>query len=450
MHRRLIRVERCYRIMALTILAMVLLTVAFFGRERVSAFLAGAPATADMVWDEAILLNDGQRIFVAQYHQVLLTDFDTDLRVLTVKGQADAAQTAFREFAARQVGSRSRTGRGLLLLIAPDSDQVRLEVAEALEPVFTDTFVAYIQQRQMAPFFQSGRVAEGILATTELIYSRAVEAQKGEAFDPRKFQAVSSGGGAQTAASIGQGYNADALQRQTGPVQAGDSPIATVQAYLRAMVTRDARSDLPIYSEATRQMLAGWTVTPAQMDNTVRVYKACSEPVLRQTPDSQRSVLRYPVSERACSPWFLVMEDGAWRLDLTMMQQAIRFNNRNEWHFVPGIIHPYADAFADLYLDNNGFPHERPRQRWSLSLRTSRINGRPQTMVTYVGAGSPAEKMGFRVGDRLVQWENIEVSYAGQVSERLASVDEGEIVTAVIERDGQWLTLRMSAPPRVN
>ncbi len=318
---------------------------------------ASGTGKADMVWDEALLMNARQREFVARYHQVLLTDFDTDLRVLSVKGDVDVAQIAVKEFAARKVGSRSRSGRGLLLLIAPEANKVRLEVGQSLEPVFTDTFVAFIQQRQMLPFFKSGRVADGILATTELIYTRAVAAKKGEDFDPRVAEAASSGGGAQTAASIGEGYSAKPLQQQTAVVQAGQSPKDTVEAYLAAMSKRDARTDLPIYSQATRQMLTQWTVTAAQMDNVARTFQACSLPELRQIADGQRAVLRYPVAERTCSPWFLVLEEGAWRLDLTMMQQAIRFNHRNEWHFIPGVSHPYAEAFDDLKFDRNGFAH---------------------------------------------------------------------------------------------
>jgi uncharacterized protein len=438
------------RIVAVIVVVLVL-SGALTGGLRVLNMVSGETArSVEMVRDEAGLLSEAQNAFVARYHEVLLDDFDIDLRVLTESGERDIAQSAVKAFERSGVGDLSETGRGLLLLIMPDSDKVRLEVSEALEPVFTDTFVAYVQQRQMVPFFQTDRVAEGILATTELLYERALEARAGESFDPRKLEAASSGAGAQTAARIGEGYDAEPFRQQRGQVSPGGAPLATVQAYLDAMSNRDARPDLPIYSEATRRMLADWTVTPAQMDNIARVYQACSPPELRRTPGSVHAVLRYPVGERRCAPWFLVLEGDAWRLDLTMMQEAIRFNHRNEWHFVPGITHDYSDAFADLVLDDHGFLHERPPQRWSLSLSTKPIDGRAQTRVTRVGAGSPAETMGFRVGDRLLRWDEIDVDYAGQVSDRLSSVEEGEIVTAVIERDGQQLTLRMAAPPRVD
>jgi uncharacterized protein len=330
------------------------------GWLRLGALLHGTPSEVGRVWDEAGLLGAEQRAFIDRYHRVLLDDFDTDLGVLTLPGEADVARLAVREFAARGVGARSRTGRGLLLLIAPDTDRVRLEVSEALEGVFTDAFVAYVQQRQMVPFFGEGRVADGILATTELIYGRALAAQRGEEFDPRPFAAQASGAGAQTAARIGQGYDRALLRQGAAAVEASGSPDGTVQAYLSAMKGRDARPDLPIYSAATREMLAGWTVTPAQMDNLTRTYQSCPPPETRLLAHGRRAVVRYPVPERRCAPWLLVEEDGLWRLDLAGMQRAVRFNHRNEWHFEPGVDHPYADGFSDWRLDRHGFPHARP------------------------------------------------------------------------------------------
>lgn len=310
------------------------------------------------VWDDAALLTSAQRKFIAQYHQVLLRDFDIDLAVLTVPGDVDVARFAAQEFAARKIGSNSQTGRGLLLLVAKDSNKVRIEVAAAVEPVFTDTFVAYVQQRQMVPFFQSGRVADGILATTELIYNRAVAASRHEEFDSRQLEASSAGGGAQTAAGIGRGYNQEALQRQTGQVGAGGTPLQTVEAYLSAMRNRDGRSDLPVYSQASQQMMARWTVTAGQMDTIARTYQSCGAAEIRMVK-SDRAVVRYPVASRICAPWFLVEEDERWKLDLTMMQTAIRFNHRNEWHFEVGVHHAYQAAFTDWVLDQYGFPHER-------------------------------------------------------------------------------------------
>ncbi len=305
--------------------------------------------------DKANILGAEQINFISQYRAALLADFKIDLVTVTLPGQVDIAKEAVREFEAAQVGDFGGRGRGLLLLIAPDSNAVRIEVSQALEGIFTDTFVAYIQQRQMAPFFQSKRVTDGIVATIELIYNRAAKAQAGEAFDPRQQEGLSAGGGAQMAANIGRGYDEGQYQRRTGEVASAGSPQEVVATYLAAMRKRDARPDLAIYSSASRKMMANWTVTAAQMDNIVQTYASCGAAELKMA-DNSHAVLRYAIPERTCSPWFFVREDGAWRLDLTMMQRALRFNNRNQWRFMPGVKHEYEKAFTDWKLNENGYP----------------------------------------------------------------------------------------------
>ena len=70
-------------------------------------------------------------------------------------------------------------------------------------------------------------------------------------------------------------------------------------------------------------------------------------------------VVRYELSKRQCSPYFLQRENGAWKLDLTMMSDAIRFNHKNQWHFAMNVDHPYGFAFSDWRFDQHGFPRLR-------------------------------------------------------------------------------------------
>ena len=67
-------------------------------------------------------------------------------------------------------------------------------------------------------------------------------------------------------------------------------------------------------------------------------------------------MIRYPIPQRACAPFFFERIAGAWALDLTMMQRAVRFGRSNAWRFDPGAEHSYAFAFEDWRFDRNGFP----------------------------------------------------------------------------------------------
>lgn len=346
------------RTLLLPVVVLCLVGLGAFLLIRYPVGLPGVPK--DMVFDEAGLMDEDQSRFVSEYHALLLQDHDIDYRVLTTTETGGEVNIfAHRKFAELDVGSKSENGRGLLLIVDPEADRVRLEVSTALEGVFTDAFVAYIQQRQMVHFFQSGRVEDGILAATELIWTRAQDAEQGRAFQPGADDARSAGAGAATDALLGDGGGAPVVPKGPLPkdyAPADTGPLLTVAQYLEAMSKRDNRPNLSIYTAGTRQMLANWTVTPAQMDNVVRSYKQCGEHELRVS--GAYAVVRYPPEKRTCSPWFLQKEDGKWRLDLTMMQKSMIFNHRNQWHF-KNYDHPYMFGFSDWRFDSHGFPRTR-------------------------------------------------------------------------------------------
>jgi uncharacterized protein len=309
------------------------------------------------VIDRAALLSEHDRTTIARYHDRLLADHDIDYRVVTARLDGVIEAAGHAAFAELGVGDRSRSGRGLLLLIDPGSDRVRLEVAAALEGVFTDAFVAYLEQRQMVPFFRDNRVADGVLATTELLFARARDAAAGHEFEPIAAAGFSLGGGASAAARIGAGADRS-FAEDRAQVAAQATPEATVAAYLTAMAARNGRADLAVYSEETRRMLGSWTMTPAQMDSVVRTYRGCPDGEVRYGHRGDLAVIRYPPAARRCAPWFLTRERGHWCLDLTAAQRLVRFNHRNHWRMPDPAGHPYAFAFADWRFDGQGFPIE--------------------------------------------------------------------------------------------
>ncbi len=317
--------------------------------------------------DEAHIMTPEQAQKTEEYHKALLRSYDVDYRVVTLESRTQSLESAAREeFAKRKVGGLSRKGRGLLLLIDPAKNEVRLEVSAALEGIFTDAFVSYIQNRQMIPFFRVGRVADGILATTEMMFTRMKEASIGKPFSP-PMEGFSTGAGVSNPAQIGAGADnsfrqADPNIRPGGHGAEGLSPDQVVAAYLVAMHDRNGNPDLAIYSEETKKMQRNWVVTAAQMDNVVKAYRACHAEPARVK--GAYAVVRYNVLERECAPYFLIREKGEWRLDLTMMQKILRFSHNNQWHFVPGYQQRqgvYGFAFYDWRLDKNGFPHEMGR-----------------------------------------------------------------------------------------
>ena len=314
--------------------------------------LACGPRPGPVLIDPLGLLAPDQARAIEAQHAQLLRDHDIDFHIEIASDTADLLAHAVVRFGERGVGSRSAAGHGLLLLLDPARDRVRLEVGHSLEGVYTDAFVRYLEERQMVPFFRAGRVADGLLASTELVVTRAQQAAAQGGIGA----AVSGtgGAGAETRARLDAGR--DVSFEQAPDVAPGATPEASVDAYLHAMASRNANPRLALYSAATRRVLAERVVTPAQMDALARAYRGCRPEPARVEGD--RAVLRYPSTARQCAPFFLRREEGAWRLDLATAGRVLRFGAGNAWHFGPGQ-HPYRFAFTDWRIDAQGFPHAR-------------------------------------------------------------------------------------------
>lgn len=309
-----------------------------------SGYAEREPAAAILVEDRAALLSEAEETNVANWHAALLAQHDVDYRVLTVTSTEDLSALARRRFEEAGVGNLSRTGRGLLLVVDSKGERVRLEVARELESVFVDSFVAFVEREQMAPFFAAGRVGDGIVAASELIAGRAEQAVATSALDDRERTASTAGAGAESEAAVGTGYERPTARVATDPV-AQASPLEAVTAYLATMAAHDASPDLDLYTPETRAMMSGHVVTRGQMDNLVRTYQDCSQPRVLQRGDV--AVVDYPGDPGRCAPWFLSRgADQSWRLDLLTMQRAVRFDTRNRWRIAaPEALGDYAFAF---------------------------------------------------------------------------------------------------------
>lgn len=134
------------------------------------------------------------------------------------------------------------------------------------------------------------------------------------------------------------------------------SPENTLSSYLDAMKQHNLSPDLNIYTQETKKMLKSWKVSSSQMDNMVRSYEQCHSEETLYNDSYDLAVIRYPIEQKLCSPWFFQNIGRKWQLDLTMMQKAVRFGSGNSWHFVPGINHQYNFGFSDWEIDSKGYP----------------------------------------------------------------------------------------------
>ena len=228
--------------------------------------------------------------------------------MVTTDSDTDIDTFAYHAFAIFPGESGTNAGRALLLVINAKQDLARLEVSMALEPIYTDAFTSFIEEQHMVRFFRDDRLAEGIFATTETIYSHAQEAAKGKGF-MAAMSNRSLGGGAKTSADIGRKeLNVKSTQAVAG--SAADSPEDVLQKYMQSRRAHNDNPNLDIFTAATKDFFGKWTVTPVQMDNEVRFFANCSDPQTMVSDDQHSAVVIFPIQQRKCTPYFLQKEQG--------------------------------------------------------------------------------------------------------------------------------------------
>ncbi|XKE45123.1 TPM domain-containing protein [Halomonas organivorans] len=332
-------------------IVLLLLGLAVLGWRAATPGGSGSPGLVD---DRIGLLSTAERRRLVDYHAWLREHHGIDYRVVVGRGLGDLDRFALDYVERHGVGGAD--GRGLLLVLDPAANRVRLEVGYGLEGRFPDAFVAYLQARQMTEFFAVDRVADGIQASTELILAQAGQAGG----DAVPAIAGSGGAGARLPARLGAGRVAPG--EVTVAVEAGATPRQVLASYRRAMARRNDNPRLAIYARETRRLLAGRLMTPAQMDNVARSLAACPVVEERRAPGGRRVVLLAAAGERRCPPYFLVRQDGAWRLDLAAMSRAVRFDQRNRWHLAAGTLGAYGFAFEGAAREPQGPPSPGSRQ----------------------------------------------------------------------------------------
>lgn len=405
----------------------------------------------DLICDNADVFTEQQMKDLETYHTALRERYDIDYRIMVAANIGDMSAFAAKTFKSAEIGTHSKTRKGMFLLLDPVQNEVRLEISAGLDAVYTDGFVAYLQQRQMVPFFQASRVADGILATTEMIVTRAQEAQDGKEFIPPEQlpDNLSIGAGAKTAAMIGSGYESPTPSgpNSASPQPQGMTPEQVVAAYHFALSKGMKSPDLDIYSINTQELKRKWVVTPAQMKNELNAYRKCKIDKTLYVKDGQRAVVRYMVEQRKCAPYFLVLEDGSWRLDFRTMMENIRFNVDNDWHFDMSRPLPYADAFLDWDFNKDGYPFPQRKLRWGLNINTNYRTG--ITTVHKIFPDTPAVTMGLQEGDVILSWDGIKNPDHKKVTASMDSLEDGKIIAVEVTRNGHPLTVQLKTPPKV-
>ena len=409
----------------------------------------------NIIIDDAYVVLDNAKIMTQyrEFNQHLLDSFDIDFRTITTGSDEDIDLFSNREFNKLQKESRSSSGKAILMVINTLQDKVRLEVSMALEPVYTDAFVSYIERKGFVPYFRNDTVADAIYMAAELISDRAYDAQEGKEFMP-PMQSKSIGAGAKTQAHIGK-TNHSEKKGANVIASTSDTPMDVLKKYLASLKAHNTNPNLEIYTDATKAFFVQHTVTEINQNNEIRFLTPCMESKkIKYASDSEHAVVvNDPVNQRKCTPHFFKKEQGVWKLDIATMAQILRFNAPMQWHFdkkerLKGEAMYYAFAFDGYGMDGNGYPQkykkdaEWEKYRWKYTCGGYYHPGdKKENMrcwIKYALPGGAADvRLGFEGYDKIYGFgegasrkENVTKK---EFMQYLNNVPNGEIATVIIE-----------------
>lgn len=137
------------------------------------------------------------------------------------------------------------------MVINTMQDKVRLEVSMALEPVYTDAFISYIERKGFVPYFRNDTIADAIYMATELVMDRANDAKVGKEFMP-PMESKSIGAGAKTKSHIGVS-DKNAKKGSDVLASSSDKPKDILIKHLKALKEHNTNPNLDIFSDATKK-----------------------------------------------------------------------------------------------------------------------------------------------------------------------------------------------------
>jgi uncharacterized protein len=140
---------------------------------------AGGAARPDLstakswVTDAANILDDGQEVRLTQQLKQLEGKTGHQMVVVTVPSLEGQAIEKYTIDLARRWGiGRREHNDGIVVLVAPNERQVRIEVGLGLEQVVTNEFAATVIQNDMIPRFKEGNFDAGVSDGIATLISR--------------------------------------------------------------------------------------------------------------------------------------------------------------------------------------------------------------------------------------------------------------------------------------
>ncbi len=258
-----------------------------------------------------------------------------------IKLTGTVQETAFRIFNGWDIG-RKYKGRGALILMVQDTGQVKIEVSQNMEDVFTDLFTGFAADRQLKPHLEQGTAGFALVAIMEEFEQRAYLKARGNytsniiaAYD-RKF--LSMGAGVQRHVSdydVQQDGSSASSQSNKKGVSKPEEAWKIIVSKWRGMRTY---KEFDVFSEATKLISGN---QDSLRYNWASIYSDMPYDILQA---GDYAIVSFGAKKGwDHSPLFLIytQNSAGWKLDFVNQRKYVVMGTAPDWHIEIGN-HPYV------------------------------------------------------------------------------------------------------------
>lgn len=354
------RTVRISVIVAIVLIGASFLTIALVGPwktseepPRLAEFtLEQRPLTNRYLFDYAKILMHYEE-GAHEYLRRIADRFHIEALVVSVPGLD--SHNGIEELAVDMVNrwgiGRDYEGRGLLLLLVKERNQVKLEVGYELEDVFTDAFTGYIEDLQLKPYFLRSDIGTGLIAVMEEIERRAQIKHQGE-YDPGMIAALdrellAGGGGAKRDLAR---YRDDASVRPATYTDTHGAGARTPDEAWRVMLAQWAGEGegikADIYTEITK-MAMGDPNRPDPRTKAALSHWRNANYQVRQ--DGDHAVIYFGnINGWNNAPFLFCNTSGGWKFDIVHQRRLVVMGPNPNWKVEQGR-YPYVNLLTDAW-----------------------------------------------------------------------------------------------------
>ncbi len=288
---------------------------------------------------------------VHEYLERIASRFHIEALIVTLRGTpaTHGVQTLAVDLVNHWRVGAQHEGRGLLLLLVEDTKQVKLEVTNELEDVFTDAFSGYVEDLQLGPYYRDGDVGTGLIAVMEMLEQRAQIKYQGE-YTPGqivKADAQLLTGGAGATRDLTR-YTPSGPEQDTGVTsgRGARSPEEAWETMLAKWAGEGEDIEIDVYTELTRLAMGAADKPPARTLEWLDHWREADYQVLKA---GDHAVIWFgAIDGWENSPFLFCNPGDGWRFDIVHQRRLVVMAEAPKWQVSQGP-YPYVALMHEAW-----------------------------------------------------------------------------------------------------